>query len=176
MKYFHLVLGRVSRLCKLLPDAVATFPFAALGKKDIKQKTNNEINYSNSKQIESKSSLLYPSQTWEPVPCLMQFLEKLSLTVGCPGSSLQRPGFPLLCLLSLQSTGSRSGRRQLWHLDLAAVTRALELGLKNRDAWASWLHAMCSPPGPGIKAVSPALTGRSLSTAPPGKSLVYFFK
>ena len=46
---------------------------------------------------------------------------------------------------------------------------ALECRLSSCDAWAQLLRGTWDPPGPGLKRVSPALAGRFLTTAPPGK-------
>ena len=43
-------------------------------------------------------------------------------------------------------------------------------GLSSCGAWALLLHGMWDLPGPGLEAVSPALAGRFLTTALPGKS------
>ena len=50
-------------------------------------------------------------------------------------------------------------------------SRVLECRLSSCGAQAYLLHSMCDLPGPGIEPVSPAFTGRFLTTAPPGKSL-----
>ena len=47
--------------------------------------------------------------------------------------------------------------------------RALELRLSCCGAWASLLRGMWDLPRPGLEPVSPALAGRFLATAPPGK-------
>ena len=49
-------------------------------------------------------------------------------------------------------------------------SRALEHRLSSCGAWASLLHGTWDLPGPGIEPVSPALAGRFLTTAPPGRS------
>ena len=41
--------------------------------------------------------------------------------------------------------------------------------LSNRGSRAQLLRGMWDPPGPGLEPVSPALAGRFLTTAPPGK-------
>ena len=77
----------------------------------------------------------------------------LSQVAASRGYSLiWRTGFSLQWLLLLRSTGSREhGLQELWHTDLVA-----------------WRHVRSSRPG--IKPVSPALTGGFLTTGPPGKS------
>ena len=64
---------------------------------------------------------------------------------------------------SLQSMGSR-------HAGFSSCgSRALECRLSSCGARAQLLHSMWDLPGLGIEPVSPALAGRFLSTAPPGK-------
>ena len=72
-------------------------------------------------------------------------------------------GFSLQWLLLLRSTGSRCAGFS------SCGSRALERRLSSCGARASLLHGMWDLPGPGIEPVSPALAGRFLSTAPPGK-------
>ena len=74
-------------------------------------------------------------------------------------------GFSLRRLLLLWSTGSRrvSFRSCGW--------RALEHRLSSCGARAQLLRGMWDLPRSGLKPVSPALAGRFLTTAPPGKSL-----
>ena len=43
-------------------------------------------------------------------------------------------------------------------------------GARALGAWAQLLRGMWDLPGPGLKPLSPALTGGFLTTAPPGKS------
>ena len=50
---------------------------------------------------------------------------------------------------------------------------ALELRLSSCGTRALLFCGMWDLPGPGIKPVSPALAGRFLTTAPPGKSLIH---
>ena len=47
--------------------------------------------------------------------------------------------------------------------------------LSSCGAWASLLRGMWDIPRPGLEPVSPALAGRSLTTALPGKSLYSIF-
>ena len=90
----------------------------------------------------------------------------LSLVVASRGySSLWCTGFSLQWLLLLHSTGSRCAGFS------SCGTPALERRLSSCGAWAWLLHSMWDLSGPGIKPVSPALAGRFLTTAPPGKSL-----
>ena len=53
---------------------------------------------------------------------------------------------------------------------------ALECRLSSCGALAQLLRGMWSLPGPGHELVSPALAGRFLTTAPPGKSKKTLFK
>ena len=46
-------------------------------------------------------------------------------------------------------------------------------GLSNCSAWALLLYSMWVLPGPGIEPISPALTGRCLTSGPPGKSHLF---
>ena len=74
--------------------------------------------------------------------------------------------------------GSRAQARQLWHAGSVVAARGLQSagsvvvahGLSSCGARAQLLHGLWDLPGPGIEPVSPALAGRFLSTAPPGKS------
>ena len=85
-------------------------------------------------------------------------LHGLSLVAESWGySSLPSMGFSLRWLLLLWSTGSRRA------------------GFRGCDARAQLLCSMWDLPGPGLKSVSPALAGRFLTTAPPGKSLLFPF-
>ena len=78
-------------------------------------------------------------------------------------SSLRCAGFSLRWLLLLWSTGSR-------HTGFSScASRALERRLSSCGTWAYLLRGMWDLPGPGLKPVSPALAGRFLTTAPPGK-------
>ena len=57
---------------------------------------------------------------------------------------------------------------------LVAEHRLQTRRLSNCGSWAYLLHGMWEPPRPGLKPVSPALAGRLLTTAPPGKPLFVF--
>ena len=88
-------------------------------------------------------------------------LSLVATSGGCP--SLWCVGFSLQWLLLLRSTDCR-------RMGFSSCgSRALERRLSSWGAWASLLHGMWDLPGPGLKPVSPALAGRFLSTAPPGK-------
>ena len=77
----------------------------------------------------------------------------LSLVAVSRGySSLRCTGFSLQWLLLLQSMGSR------------------HVGFSSCGTWAQLLRSMWDLPRPGLKPVSPAMAGRFLTTAPPGKS------
>ena len=90
---------------------------------------------------------------------------RLSLVAASGGySSLWCVGFSLWCLLLLWSTGSR-------HVGFSSCgSWALERRLSSRGARAWLLCSMWDLPGPGLEPMSPALAGRFLTTAPPGKS------
>ena len=55
-------------------------------------------------------------------------------------------------------------------------SQALEHSLSSCGAWALLPHSMWDLPRPGIEPVSLVLTGRVLTTGPPGKSQVITFK
>ena len=78
---------------------------------------------------------------------------------------LQCVGFSLRWLLLLQSTGSR-----LMGFN-SCGSQALECRLSSCGTQAEVLRGMWDLPRPGLKPVSPALAGRFLTTALPGKSL-----
>ena len=94
----------------------------------------------------------------------------LSLVAVSRGySSLRCAGFSLRWLLLLWSTGSR-------HTGFSSCgLRALEHRLSSCGTRASLLRSMWDLLGPGLEPVSPALAGRFLTTAPPGKSLFHYF-
>ena len=95
----------------------------------------------------------------------------LSLVAASGGhSSLRCTSFSLWWLLLLRSTGSRRvgfSSCGLW---------ALECRLSSCGAWAKLLHGMWDLPRPGIEAMSPALAGGFLTTAPPAKSCLAHLK
>ena len=89
----------------------------------------------------------------------------LSLVVASGGySSLRCTGFLLRWLLLLQSTGSRRTGFS------SCSSRALGCRLRSCGAKAYLLCGMWGLPRPGLEPVSPALAGRFLTAAPPGKS------
>ena len=84
-------------------------------------------------------------------------------------STLRCAGFSLRWLLLLRSMGSR-------HAGFSSCgSRALERRLSSCGTWAQLLHGMWDLPRPGLEPTSPALAGRFLTTAPPGKSLFVLF-
>ena len=92
---------------------------------------------------------------------------RFSLVVVSGGySSWCCAGFSLQWLLLLWSTGSRCAGFS------SCGSRALEHRLSSCGAWAQLLHGMWDLLEPGLKPVSPALAGRFLTTAPPGKPSV----
>ena len=78
-------------------------------------------------------------------------------------------GFLLQWLLLLQSMGSRCTGFS------SCGSRALERRLSSCGARAKLLRGMWDIPGPGLEPVSPALAGRFLTTAPPGKPVFVDF-
>ena len=86
---------------------------------------------------------------------------RLSLVGGY--SLLWYAGFSLQWLLLLQSTGSRLKGFS------SCGSWALEHRLSSCGARDELLCGMWDLPGPGLEPVSPALAGRFLITAPPGK-------
>ena len=108
---------------------------------------------------------------------------------GCVGSlllcagfvQLQRAGATLRCgaWASHCSGFSCCGARALGVRASVVVacglnscgSRVLERRLSSCGARAQLLRGMWDPPGPGLEPVSPALAGRFLTTAPPGKPL-----
>ena len=109
------------------------------------------------------------------------------LIFGCFGSSLLHAGFLQLLrggllfvavhrlLIAVASLVAEHGLQahglqQLWHMGFSSCgSQALEHRLSSCGTWAQLLHGMWDLPGPGLKPVSPALAGRFLTTAPPGK-------
>ena len=102
---------------------------------------------------------------------------RLSLVAAWGGySSLQCAGFSLQWLLLLQSTGSRHAGFSscgTWHSSCGS--QALELRLSSCGARALLLCSMWDLPGPRHEPMCPALAGRFLTTAPPGKSRIDVF-
>ena len=98
---------------------------------------------------------------------------------GCVGSSLLHAGFLQLGQVGASPCGGFSccGAQALgtWASVVAAHglrscgLRALECRLSSCGARASLLHGMWDLPRPRLKPVSPALAGRFLTMAPPGK-------
>ena len=106
---------------------------------------------------------------------------------GCVGSSLLLSGFLQLrrvgATLRCSARASHCGGFSCcgaWALGTQAsvvVARGLsscgswtlECRLNSCGAWALLLRGVWDLPGPGLKSVSPALAGRFLTTAPPGK-------
>ena len=100
------------------------------------------------------------------------FLKIILFIFSCAGSSLLHVGF-----LQLQPAGAplRRGARASHCSGFSCCrARALECGLRSCGTGAQLLHSTWDLPGPGIKPVSPALTGRLLSTVPQGKSKTGF--
>ena len=96
-------------------------------------------------------------------------VRRLSLVAASGGYSLLRcASFSLRLLLLLRSTGARrAGFSSCATWFSSCASQALERRLSSCVARAC---GMWDLPGPGLKPVSPALAGRFLTTAPPGKS------
>ena len=89
-------------------------------------------------------------------------LWRAGATLGCGAQASHCSGF------SLRNTGSR-------RMGFSSCgSRALEHRLSSCGARAQLLCGMWYLPEPGLEPVSPALAGRFLTTAPPGKSLGLF--
>ena len=75
------------------------------------------------------------------------------------------------------SGGYSSSRRAGLSLSqpLAAEHRLQTRRLSSRGSRAQPLHGMWDPPRPGLEPLSPALTGRLSTTAPPGKPRLAFY-
>ena len=82
--------------------------------------------------------------------------------------------FITMCEISLVVV--MGGYHSLWWLLLLQSTGSGHGGASSWGAGAQFLCCMWHLPGPGFKPMSPALTGRFLSTAPPGKSSFRFLK
>ena len=78
-------------------------------------------------------------------------------------------GFSLWWLLLLWSMGSRGSGFS------SCGSQALESRLNSCGAPAQLLCDMLDLPRPGLESVSPALAGRFLTTAPPGKPPIWVF-
>ena len=106
---------------------------------------------------------------------------------GCVGSSLLCAGFlqlwragPTLCFSEQAFPCSGFSYCGAW-APCARASVVVARGLSSCGSWAvehrlnscgaraQLLRGMWDLPGPGLKPVSPALTGRFLTTAPPGK-------
>ena len=100
----------------------------------------------------------------------------LSLVAASGGySSFQCMGFSLQWLLLLRSTGSRHTGFSSCGMRLSSCgSWALERKLSSCGIQAQLLRGMWDLPGPRLEPVSPALAGRFLTTAPPGKSSLQF--
>ena len=93
------------------------------------------------------------------------------------------PGFSRCRAVSLGHMGSVVAVRRLHSTGSIPVAQGLiscswrpleHAGFRSCGTQAQLLLAMWDLPRPGIKPVCPALAGRCLSTAPPGKPLYYF--
>ena len=101
---------------------------------------------------------------WVPIA-----VSGLSLVAASGGHSSSRyAGLPPWWPLLLWSTGSG-------HAGFSSCgSPALERRLSSCGARAQLLRGMWDPPGPGLEPASPALAGRPSTTAPPGKTPLFF--
>ena len=91
---------------------------------------------------------------------------------GCVGSSFLSEGF-----LQLWRAGAtlRRGARASHYRDLSCCgAQAPDAQLSSCGSRAQPLRGMWDLPRPGLEPVSPALAGRFLTTAPPGKPLPFY--
>ena len=116
---------------------------------------------------------------WLPSSCVFfkKFIQLIYFFIFfCIGSLLLCTGFlQLRCfslrwLLLLWSTGSRCTGFSI------CGSQVLERRLSSCGSWAQLLHSMWDLPGPGLEPVSPALAGKFLTTAPPGKPLLCLYR
>ena len=95
----------------------------------------------------------------------------LSLVAASRGYSLLWcMSFSLQWLLLLWNMGSRCTGFS------SCGSRALQHRFSSCDAWVLLLRGMWDLPGPGLEPVPPALAGRFLTTAPPGKPFSFVNK
>ena len=99
---------------------------------------------------------------------LFIYLVSLLVSFGCVGSSLLHVGATLRCC-AWSSYCSDFSCCRAWSLGTQASV-VVAHGLSSCGAWALLFCGMWDLPGPGIEPMSPALAGRFLTTAPPGKS------
>ena len=133
--------------------------------------------------------LLFFCQCFLPLPLFFFFLMNLFIyfwlcwvfVAARAFLQLQRAGATLCCGARASHCGGFSCCRA-WALGAQASvvvarrlsscgSRALERRVSSCGAQAQLLRGMWDLPGPGLEPVSPALAGRFLTTAPPGKSL-----
>ena len=100
------------------------------------------------------------------------WLQRAGATLCCGAQASHCSGFSCCRTWALGMWASVVVARGLSSCDLWALERRLS----NCGAQAELLHSMWDLPGPGLEPVSPALAGRFLTTAPPGKPLVFVFK
>ena len=145
------------------------------------------------KQIRKQIMLIfcYSSAVQHPPERLLFYFKFIYLFLfGCVGSLLHagflqlwRVGATLRCgtwashcggffCCGAQALGVRASVVPACRLN-SCGSQALEHRLSSCGAQAQLLHGMWDLPGPGLETVSPALTGRLLTTAPPGKYLLF---
>ena len=98
-------------------------------------------------------------------------LQRAGATLRCGARAFHCGGFSCCGARALGTQASVVAARGL----SSCGSRALEHRLSSCGSWALLLHGMWDLPGPGLKPVSPALAGGFLTTAPPGKSLFWYF-
>ena len=102
----------------------------------------------------------------------------LSLVAASGGySSLQCVGFSLRWHLFCRARALGSWASVVVALGLSSCgSWALERRLSSCGTWAQLLRGMWDLPGPGLEPMSPALAGRFITTAPPGKPLDFILE
>ena len=93
-------------------------------------------------------------------------LRRAGSTLHCGARASYRGGFSCCGAWGLGARASVDAAREL----SSCGSWTLELRLISCGAWAQLLCVMGALPGPGLEPMSPALAGRFLTTAPPGKS------
>ena len=95
-----------------------------------------------------------------------------ALGPGCSVRASRCGGFPCCAARAPGAWASAAAARGL----SSCGSRTLECRLSSRGARAQLLCGMWDLPGPGLKPVCPALAGRLLTTAPPGKPYLLYFE
>ena len=112
------------------------------------------------------------------LPWFFFYINLFVLIFGCVGSSLLRTGFSLVAESRGYSSLQCAGLSLRWLLLLQSTgSRCLGFSTCGTRAQQLWLGGLITPrhvgsSRPGLEPISPALAGRFLTTAPPGKSLL----